>query len=150
MNILRILKISLLGLLFFNVVTFAANNKKLPNTFTEEKLSIIITSQQPVFIIKLKSNPTTGYSWFLRDYCSKIIVPVKHRFEASQDKKLVGAPGFELWEFHVKPDGFVVPQQTQIRFVYTRPWESGGEAKQLVFQLTTVKAEIKSNGEHGQ
>lgn len=84
----------------------------------------------------MKSNPTTGYSWFLREYDSTIITPVKHSFE-QPSAKLMGAPGFELWTFKVKSAGFAVPQQTTIRMVYTRPWQSNDTGTQLVFRITT-------------
>jgi inhibitor of cysteine peptidase len=104
--------------------------------YTQDKLAVIVTSAQPQFIVKLKSNPTTGYGWFLRDYNSALLEPVSHGYEAATDKKLMGAPGFEIWTFRVKPSAFVVPQQSMVRFVYTRPWEAGETGMQLMFKVT--------------
>jgi inhibitor of cysteine peptidase len=106
-------------------------------TYTDSKPAVVVTAQQPVFVIKLKSNPTTGYSWFLREYNDSGIQAVKHVFVAPTDKKLVGEPGYELWTFRVKPAGFVVPQQMMVRFTYTRPWESNDNSTQIVFSVTT-------------
>ncbi len=106
-------------------------------TYTEEKASFIVTNNQPTFIIKLKSNPTTGYSWFLREYDDSLITPVKHSFEKSSETNLMGAPGYELWTFTIKPSGFTVPQQTALRFVYTRPWQSNDGSTQSVFRIST-------------
>jgi inhibitor of cysteine peptidase len=106
--------------------------------YSEEKTAIEATPMRPVFVIKLKSNPTTGYSWFLRDYNATLIESVKHEFVPSTDKKLVGAPGYELWTFKVNPAGFSVPQQTTIRFVYTRPWEQNEETSQAIFKVSTM------------
>ena len=107
---------------------------------TQDKSAFTVTSKQAEFTIKLKSNPTTGYSWYLTSYNANVVQPVKHTFEAPA-KKLMGAPGYELWTFKVKPEGFVVPQQTQIQFVYQRPWEAGSSKDQpTVFTVTTIKS----------
>ncbi|MEO8400272.1 MAG: protease inhibitor I42 family protein, partial [Gammaproteobacteria bacterium] len=91
---------------------------------------------------KLKSNPTTGYSWFLRSFDSNLIQPVRHNFEAPTGKKLMGAPGYDIWTFHVKPAGFTVPQETVIRFIYARPWNSSDQTRQVVFTVTTQENKI--------
>lgn len=109
------------------------------NTYTEDKLAVMVQSKQPTFTIKLKSNPSTGYSWFLRGYDAKLITPVKHQYEAAKDRKLIGAPGFEKWVFSVKPAGFIVPQQTIIRFTYARPWDVNEQSTQVVFRVSTSR-----------
>ncbi len=109
----------------------------------QDKPAVQVTSAQPQFTLKMRSNPTTGYSWYLRDYDATMIAPVKHVFEAPTNKKLMGAPGFELWTFRVKPSGFTVPQQTLIRFIYSRPWQMNDGSAQVVFQVTTVAVESK-------
>jgi inhibitor of cysteine peptidase len=106
--------------------------------YTEEQTNITISAKEPIFTLKLKSNPTTGYSWFLREYNANIIIPVKRHFEKNTDVKLMGAPGFELWTFKMKPQGFAVPQQTTLRFVYTRPWQGNDTGTQLVFHISTI------------
>lgn len=103
--------------------------------FTEETPNFVVTSAHPEFILKLKSNPTTGFSWFLREYDDKLITPVKHVFQKPTGK-LIGAPGYDLWTFKVKPAGFTVPQQTMMRMVYARPW-SPDSSTQVVFRIST-------------
>lgn len=129
-----------LSLITATTVTFAKEVSK-PKTetaiYTEEKTNFSIAANQPTFIIKLKSNPTTGYSWFLREYDDSLITPVKHSFEKVSEGNLMGAPGYELWTFTIKPAGFTVPQQTILRFVYTRPWQSNDGSTQLVFRIST-------------
>lgn len=124
--------------LILSTSTFALTDEKDSYTYTEEHLSITVTSEHPQFSIKLKSNPSTGYSWFLRGYDANLIQPVKHNFVPAADRKLVGAPGFEVWTFKVKPEGFDVPQQSQIRFVYARPWETVDQSNQVVFMISTL------------
>ena len=119
--------------MFFNTTTFAAKSE--PGIYTEDKLNVIVTKDQRQFVIHLKSNPTTGYNWFLREYDAKLITPVKHTYEAP-NSKMMGASGYDIWTFAVKPSAFIVPQITQIRFIYTRPWETQGQPEQLVFRIS--------------
>jgi inhibitor of cysteine peptidase len=106
------------------------------NVYTVDKQHIMVSANQPEFILKLKSNPTTGYSWFLREYDSAIITPVKHEF-LPPTQMLIGASGFELWTFKVKAAGFTVPQQTTIRMIYARPWQANDGATQSIFIVST-------------
>ncbi len=125
-------------------VVYAQNAKQSATAipvYQQEKPIIMVSSDKPSFVIKLKSNPTTGYSWFLREFNSSLVEPVKQHFEAPTDKKLMGAPGYELWTFRAKPAAFLVPQQTTIRFVYARPWEAADNSTQVVFKVTTTKKE---------
>lgn len=108
------------------------------DVYGEDKTAVMVPSDHPQVVIQLKSNPTTGYSWFLREYDGNLITPVKHAFEPNSNRKLMGAPGYETWTFHVKPAGFKVPQQTTLRFVYTRPWEDSNQAKQVTYRISTV------------
>lgn len=104
--------------------------------YTEDKLAVMVTKDHPQFQIKLKSNATTGYSWFLREYNSEIVTPVK-RAIIPPETKMMGAPGFEVWTFKMKPTAFTVPQQTMLRFIYSRPWDANDQSKQLVFRVST-------------
>jgi inhibitor of cysteine peptidase len=137
------LKIILSTALLFSAVVCAKAKvapvaTKEPAVYTQDKPVAVVTADQPEFIIKLKSNPTTGYTWFLRGYNIELLEPVAHSFQAP-DSTTVGAPGFELWTFKVKPSAFVVPQQTSIRFAYSRPWEASESASQLMFRVTIVQ-----------
>jgi inhibitor of cysteine peptidase len=123
-------------LFLFAPQLFAADTKTPVEIFTEDQTSIAITKDKPQFVIKLKSNPTTGYAWFLREYDAQLVTPVKHVFESPKEKKVLGASGFELWTFRMKETSFKVPQQTMIRFVYARPLETD-QSKQVVFRVST-------------
>jgi len=125
-----------LNYLILTLLFFIGNAAAASPIYTEDKLAIMVTADKPEFVIKLTSNPTTGYSWYLREYDNNIISPVKHYFGAPT-RQLVGAVGYELWTLKVKPAGFIVPQQTIVRFVYARPWDAEDQAKQLVFRVTT-------------
>lgn len=106
--------------------------------YTEDKQDILITANSPSFTIKLKSNPSTGYSWFLQSYNHQLIIPVKHSYQLPADKNLPGSSGYEIWTFKGAKSAFVVPQQTQIKFSYTRPWQHADDASQAVFWISTA------------
>lgn len=106
--------------------------------YNEDNTTIQVTAQHPEFTIKLKSNPTTGYTWFLREYSTKMITPLKHSFIAPE-KKLIGASGYEQWTFKVNPEAFIVPQMLTIRMMYTRPWKSTDPGTQIIFRVMTAK-----------
>lgn len=120
-----------------NTFAFAeyTSSKSATDYYTEDKPNIMVSKESPQFTIKLKSNPTTGFSWYLREYNSRLISPVKHGFE-HPNTKLIGAPGYELWTFKVKPDAFVVPQQLMIKMIYARPFSTDG-GTQVVFRIST-------------
>lgn len=104
--------------------------------YTQDKTNIAVSADSPKFTIKLESNPTTGYSWFLHEYDVNLVQPLKREFKQG-DKKLIGSPGYELWTFKIKPAGFTVPQQTTIRFAYARPWEGSENSTQAAFHVST-------------
>ncbi len=131
------IKILSLWLVLSGLASAATEQAPPATIYSEDKTAIQVTASDPVFTIKLKSNPTAGYSWFVRSYDENFVQPVKHSFVPPANKKLLGAPGYEVWTFKVKPAGFVVPVQTVIRLVYARPWETTDQAKQLVFLITT-------------
>lgn len=105
--------------------------------YSDDKPNIAIEARHPEFTVKLKSNPTTGYAWYLREYNHYLITPVKHSYQSS-NAKLIGGSGYELWTFRVKPVAFAVPHQLTIRFIYARPWQSTDSASQAIFRVTTT------------
>lgn len=107
------------------------------NIYTDNRQGIVVTPRQVEFTLRLKANPTTGYSWFLRDYDDNLIAPVKHTYQVP-DTKLMGAPGYEVWVFRVKAAGFIVPRQTAIRMIYSRPWQTTEPGTQQLFIVSTT------------
>src|SRR5437879_1870634 len=136
----KILALLMMSFSINQIMAATSNISRQPDltpVYTEDKLAVIVPSNQPTFAIKLKSNPTTGFSWYLKSYDSNVLQPVKHVFVPPANRKLIGATGYEVWTFRVKPNGFSVPMQTTIQFVYGRPWEANGQVTPLVFQVTT-------------
>jgi len=114
-----------LSLLFLCFISVIYADKK--GDVTDPQKPIVVKSSQPTFALTLSSNPTTGYAWFLKSYDTEIIKPLGKKFyPAKSQSKLLGAGGYEVWNFMVKPNGFTVPQTTNITLIYTRPWELQG------------------------
>ncbi|HSW94467.1 MAG TPA: protease inhibitor I42 family protein [Gammaproteobacteria bacterium] len=128
--------IKLLGSFFFCLVMMGAEAAPL-KFYTIDQPVIWVSADQPTFSIKLAANPTTGYAWYLQRYDVALIQPVKRVYEAPLKKNQMGAPGYEIWTFRVKPAGFAVPMQTRLQFVYARAWEVNEKAQPVVFQVTT-------------
>ena len=82
--------------------------------------------------IKLESNPTTGYSWFLSDKVDSTIVSVTDPvfIESKKDKELVGAGGYEIFTIKAIAEGKI-----DIILNYERPWEEGVEPIET-FEIT--------------
>ena len=78
-------KMMALYLLFFPLGATMASQSNTPPIYTEDKPVIMVTAKQPEFMIKLKSNATTGFSWFLRSYDATIVQPVKESFEKPEN-----------------------------------------------------------------
>lgn len=108
------------------------------NIYTENQTNISLTAKQPVFILKLASNPTTGYSWALGDYNYKQIKRVKHRY-LPPTSKMMGAGGFEWWTFRLKPAAFASNQPVVLKMVYRKPWETANGETQVVFKINVSK-----------
>lgn len=97
---------------------------------------IVISKKNPEFVISLPANSTTGYCWVLNgDYNANLITPVKHYYKAS-NKKLIGAPGKDVWLFTVNPIALKVPTTFSITLIYIRPWELH-PVKSVTLQVVT-------------
>lgn len=112
--------------------------------FTDPSKAIIVTKSSPSFTITVQSNPTTGYSWFLKGYTTNLLVPVENKFyppqQTGSDKLVVGIPGYEEWTFRAKPEAFVVPQLASVTLIYLRPWDEQSS------HITNFKVIVKNDG----
>src|SRR5687768_10942757 len=78
----------LVGLFFLPVLAQAAAN--IPEC-TRQNAAVSITAAQPMFTVRLVSNPSTGYRWFLLDKLPEAN-PLSVEFVPATGG-LVGAPG---------------------------------------------------------
>lgn len=122
--------IALFILLFLSASVFAATSMIYQNP----SQTIAVTRNTPNFTLKLKSNPTTGYSWSLLKYDNKVITPVTHSFQRPT-QMMIGAGGYELWQFRVQDAAFANTQHTAIVMAYVRPWEKNVVPKKVIFNV---------------
>ena len=86
------------------------------------------------FMLRLVSNPTTGFSWFwVNDGSLSGVTPTAHRY-IPPSTKLVGAPGMEEWTFKIDTKWRGVPQVLHVKMQYLRPWSKEAKAP-LVFTI---------------
>jgi inhibitor of cysteine peptidase len=86
-------------------------------------------------IVRLGSNPTTGYEWEEAEISTPAVVAQASReFVGPEDTGMVGAGGTDVWVFDSKEAG-----TTTIKMSYGRPWE-GGEKDTFTLTINvTVK-----------
>lgn len=121
-------KLFIVSTLFISTSIFAA--EKAP-VFSSPKTPIVVSHQNAEFVITLPSNPTTGFSWHAKSFHKAYIGIVGHKYVAPQNKKLIGAPGYEAWCFRVKKAD---TGTTHIVMQYARPWTKQG-ATESVFTV---------------
>jgi len=133
-------KLSLILMMLITTSIINAAPVKTPN--------YILTKSNPVLTFQLPSNPTTGYSWFLTSYDKKLLTLIKHQyFPASAGKNhtkpLIGAGGYEVWQFKATQDALIAPQITYVKLIYARPWEIKADSLPTNIKSTTIYAVIK-------
>lgn len=101
--------------------------------YKEGQKIIIVSPDHPRFVIKLKSNPSTGYRWTLREY-NQSLISLKDREAIGPGG--IGAPEDEYWEFKVRKHALQFPNTTRIKFEYLSP--SGGKDRQALFRVIIV------------
>lgn len=129
LNGLAVMSLSLLA----NIVLAATTTP----AFTDPTKPIMLKQAQPDFDVNLASNPTTGYSWFIKSYPEQQLQLVSHQYNAP-NTKLVGAGGYENWHFRAQANSFLAPQIFTITFLYIRPWEVPMDGKPIVITVVTT------------
>tara|TARA_B100000989_G_scaffold236296_1_gene183108 strand:- start:1328 stop:1729 length:402 start_codon:yes stop_codon:yes gene_type:complete len=119
----------LLLLCFIVMPVWAGKKADAPKVYMDANQTIDTSRKNNRFIIKLKTTPGTGYSWFLTSYNSNFISLQKHYFKAA-GKAHPGSSGYSYWEFKVLDKAFVGPHLFYINFVYTQPWNLKGKQVQ--------------------
>jgi len=92
-------------------------------------ISPINTTVGSVFMIKMTSNPTTGYTWNIESIDKSILKVINKDYKQS-NSGLIGAGGTEIWQIKALKTG-----QTSISFGYMRPWEGKEALKRAVYRV---------------
>jgi len=86
-------------------------------------------------IVKLGSNPTTGYKWEEAEISNTAVVTQASReFVGPENTGMVGAGGTDVWVFDSKSVG-----NTTINFSHSRPWQSGEKGTFTLTINLTIK-----------
>jgi len=97
-------------------------------SFKIQTTEIIDTEVEEYFSIELEANATTGYQWQV-DFDKDFVELTDQDYQV--DSELIGAGGTEAFEFQALQTG-----ETEITFVYSRPWESVQPLDTRVYQVT--------------
>lgn len=93
-----------------------------------------VGASQALFVVKLASNPTTGYQWKVTDYNKKCL-RVKESHYLAPKRQMMGAGGQMIFTFQ-NLNGKGACASTPILFTYARPWESkSGVVKKIIIQF---------------
>lgn len=103
---------------------------------TDASKALPVFKNSPQFSIKVVSNPTTGYHWYLTDYDPQFVVPMSHQYYPPRTNKL-GAGGYNIWVFKVTPKAFLVPHLLKVGMRYTRPFQVNVAHDQNFFVATS-------------
>lgn len=98
---------------------------------TSEKVKV---KKGKVLTLRLKSNPTTGYSWLqVKSDSSKGLDSLKVIFERPKSSRpgLTGASGVEVWRFKAVQKGSYM-----LTFIYKRPWENAEPEHTAIYRVT--------------
>ncbi len=113
-----------------------------PDTASQDKMitesdngNSIDLKEGHAFYLKLKENPSTGYSWqFSLSNGLNLLSDEYHPLESSKSGKnfVVGAGGFHLWRIEAVAEG-----SQQVKAIYKRPWEPE-TGREQTFKLNVV------------
>src|SRR5579885_3392241 len=76
---------------------------------------ISVSQADPVIVIQLPANQTTGYQWVLANYDTKKIKWLSYRY-ITPHTQLIGAGGKAEFTFKIKPNAFIVPEKLTLIF----------------------------------
>jgi predicted secreted protein len=109
------------------------NNSSSKIAVGDNQKAVSVNKNQE-FIIKLVSNPSTGYTWSLSEGYDKTVVGLIGNVFVPANTDRSGAPGEDQWTFRGISTG-----KTKISLVYARSWESTTPAQTVKDYSITVK-----------
>lgn len=132
---MKIWQMTLLIGLFLSCSILVAEDTPLPASkmvtasnepYTDPARAITVTADNPEFTIRLKSNPTTGYRWYLKASSNTWLKVITEEYNPGHSS-LVGASGEETWHFKVLPQALNARMLLSIEFVSIQPWNMKGD-----------------------
>lgn len=103
-----------------------------PTSALANKEAISVKSGE-IFNIELKSNPTTGYQWQVKEIDKSFLELESSTFVPllNENTNIVGAGGIEVWSFKA-----IKPCQTSVSFIYSRSWENKKPIQKKTFNIS--------------
>ena len=136
------MKTILSTIILLSIICISPCNAAPPNM-----KNYLITKKNPTLTLHLPSNPTTGYSWFLISYNKNLLDLVSQTYTPTNttknSKQLVGAGGYETWQFKATQSALIAPRVTYIKLAYVRPWEIKANSLPKDLKSTTIYVVIK-------
>ena len=111
-------KYVLLGILFMSIL-LGCDDEQTNSSTAVNADETLTTKVGTDIIVRLESNPTTGYSWRTAEFEPGIIEKVSNEYQPyNTTGNVVGSGGTEIWIFKAIKKGKIT-----ITFEYVRPWE---------------------------
>ena len=88
-----------------------------------------------LLVVRLPSNPSTGYAWKVRSRTRPVLVLSGRTFMPPKPSQRVGAPGTAVLRFRAAAKG-----ATALRLAYVRPWETGvAPTKTFILRVSVAR-----------
>ena len=105
--------------LTFMLILFGCDKEQTNSNATANADQTLTTKVGTDIVVRLESNPTTGYSWRTAEFEPGIIELVSNEYQPYNTAgNIVGSGGTEIWTFKAIKKGKIT-----ITFEYVRPWE---------------------------
>lgn len=110
----------LLGLVLLSACAQKPTSSVTLHQKQQSKCPLTLHSGQQL-ILRMPSNPTTGFRWIIRDAASNVLHSLGPEvYSNPEDAGLVGSAGVSTWRFEAKQAG-----EGHLHLTYERPWEVG-------------------------
>lgn len=83
--------------------------------------------------INMKGNPTTGYTWTY-EIENEDIIKIEEQIFYQGDERIAGAPSLFVYTI-----SSLKPGTTEVKFEYSRSWETGSAIETLVYKISVDK-----------
>ena len=106
--------------------------------FSDPAKAITVKAEDPRFRIRLASNPTTGYRWYLKPWSTPWLKVINQTYTPG-DSGSLGSSGSQTWEFELSAQAFNASFLLPIEFISLRSWDLKdlSAAKSTVFYVST-------------
>ena len=103
-------------------------------SFAEPDIIPFDMAQGEELIVRLPSNPSTGFDWEVVQLPAFIEQVGKREFARDSKRSgIVGVGGVTIWRFHI-----VSPGTGVIGFTYRRPWETQPPIESVEYRLAAA------------